>query len=103
MLNILTRIGQKYLNREEENVVGKFLYFKNELIRLIFPEDDDLVELYLSLTRRILSNENVLAPETRKTTVKDLFDRCVELLKYRSPCKYPDIIKYFSAVNLSFL
>ncbi|KAI7894857.1 uncharacterized protein EV154DRAFT_599678 [Mucor mucedo] len=68
MLNILTRIGQKYLNKVEENVV-----------------DDDLAELYLSLTRRILSSENALAPETRKTTVKSLFDHCVELLKYRSP------------------
>lgn len=51
--------------------------------------DDDLAELYLSLTRRILSSENALAPETRKTAIKAHFDKCVELLKHRTSCKYP--------------
>lgn len=66
------------------HVVKADIFFETEL----FFIDDDLAELYLSLTRRILSSENALAPETRNTTIKYLFDHCVELLKHRTSCKY---------------
>ncbi|CAO3698396.1 unnamed protein product [Rhizopus stolonifer] len=67
MLNILSRMGDNYLNKEEENIV-----------------DEDVVELYLSLTRRILS-KSVLSKENKIRAIQNYHEKCVDLLKYRSP------------------
>lgn len=46
--------------------------------------DEGLVELYLSLTRRILLS----GFEGVNESVQSHYDKCLELLKYRAPCKY---------------
>lgn len=68
LLYILNRIDKKYLNKEEDNVI-----------------DDDLVDLYLSLTKRILSSNAALSSEARNTAIQNHFDITVDLLKYRTP------------------
>lgn len=64
MWTVLDRIDKMYLNKEEENVV-----------------DEGLVELYLSLTRRILLS----GFEGVYESVQSHYEKCLELLKYRAP------------------
>lgn len=49
--------------------------------------DDDVIDLYLSLTRRILFSENALEAEHRNTAIQSHSDKCVDLLKHRPSCK----------------
>ncbi|KAI9281150.1 hypothetical protein BY458DRAFT_430265 [Sporodiniella umbellata] len=66
LLHILTRIGEFYMNIEEDNVV-----------------DTDTVQLYLSLTKRILS-ASTLSKDTKAKTIQSHYKKCIELLKRRS-------------------
>lgn len=51
---------------------------------LMIYVDEGLAELYLSLTSRIL----LIGFEGVNESIQIHYDKCVELLKYRAPCKY---------------
>lgn len=85
MWSVLDRIDKMYLNREEENVVGKLnLSIRTFHLILTIHVDEGLAELYLSLTRRILLS----GFQGTNESIQSHYDKCVELLKYRAPCKY---------------
>ncbi|CEJ01490.1 hypothetical protein RMCBS344292_15515 [Rhizopus microsporus] len=67
LLYILARIEGKYLNKEEPNIV-----------------DGDVVDLYLSLTKRILGKESVLEIENKTEAIQTYYEKCIDLLKHRS-------------------
>lgn len=84
LLYILARIEGKYLNKEGPNVVGKFKLslFLKQLI--YFTIDGDVVDLYLSLTKRILGKESVLELENKTEAIQTYYEKCIDLLKHRS-------------------
>ncbi|RCH86084.1 hypothetical protein CU098_001180, partial [Rhizopus stolonifer] len=67
-IELLNRIDKKYLNIGQENVV-----------------DEDLVGLYLSLTRRMLLNQDTFEQEQRYHLIKQYYEKSLELIKYRNP------------------
>jgi tRNA guanosine-2'-O-methyltransferase len=46
-----------------------------------------MVELYLSLSRRVLYSENALEADQRNAAIQNHFEKCVDLLKHRTSCK----------------
>ncbi|ORE02050.1 hypothetical protein BCV72DRAFT_252709 [Rhizopus microsporus var. microsporus] len=73
LLYILARIEGKYLNKEESNVV-----------------DGDVVDLYLSLTKRILGKESALELENKTEAIQTYYEKCIDLLKHRSSAVDPN-------------
>ncbi|ORE16390.1 hypothetical protein BCV71DRAFT_265697 [Rhizopus microsporus] len=73
LLYILARIEGKYLNKEGPNVV-----------------DGDVVDLYLSLTKRILGKESVLELENKTEAIQTYYEKCIDLLKHRSSAVDPN-------------
>ncbi|KAI8988894.1 hypothetical protein BDB01DRAFT_719270 [Pilobolus umbonatus] len=88
LLYILNRMGKKYLNKEEDNVV-----------------DDDVNDKLLSLTEKILLNEDTLSLDTRTRVIREHYETTVELLKYRSPTVNPnkEMSKPFHIVLLNII
>ncbi|KAG1051318.1 hypothetical protein G6F43_006464 [Rhizopus delemar] len=68
LLYILSRIDKKYLNKEEDNII-----------------DEDVIDLYLSLTKKILAKEGILSRENKVKAIQNHYEQCIDLLKYRSP------------------
>ncbi|KAI8359079.1 hypothetical protein EDC96DRAFT_545587 [Choanephora cucurbitarum] len=64
---ILNRIDKYYLNVGEDNVV-----------------DEDLVRLYLSLTKRILLGKTALESKQREQLIYQYYGKCIEFMKYRN-------------------
>ncbi|KAI8390273.1 hypothetical protein BD560DRAFT_362076 [Blakeslea trispora] len=64
---LLNRMDKYYLNVGEDNVV-----------------DEDLVHLYLSLTKRILLGKTTLEQEQRKQLIQQHYSKCIEFMQYRN-------------------
>ncbi|CEP13385.1 hypothetical protein [Parasitella parasitica] len=65
-LPLLKRIDDRYLNKDEEE-----------------PVDDDVMALYLSLSEKIILGKGALEDRERAIVVKQHYDTCLDLLKYR--------------------
>ncbi|EPB84910.1 hypothetical protein HMPREF1544_08345 [Mucor circinelloides 1006PhL] len=65
-LELLKRIDGRYLDKEEEE-----------------PVDDDVMALYISLSEKILLDSETLEDKDRIDTIKQHYDTCLDLLKYR--------------------
>ncbi|KAF7728535.1 Tar (HIV-1) RNA binding protein 1 [Apophysomyces ossiformis] len=72
-LSILKRIESQYLNADDDNAT-----------------DDDLIELLLSTTRRIMQGRAEFDPDTRKQLIRDYHSKCLQLLKARSTSLVPN-------------
>lgn len=86
-LELLKRIDGRYLDKEEEEPVGKSILCCLRSMDHSLQLDDDVMALYISLSEKILLDSETLEDKDRIDTIKQHYDTCLDLLKYRPTSK----------------
>lgn len=111
-LPLLKRIDDRYLNKEDEEPVGNYTFYQIKvdcnvvllLTRFMVYLDDDVMALYISLTERILLGKDTMEDQQRSDTIKQHYDTCLDLLKYRPTCKQLIVLSaYHMDIDIYFL
>lgn len=86
---LLKRIDGRYLDKEQEEPVGKLraTILLTTSHSLLLTIDDEVMALYLSLTEKILLDSEALEETDRIESIKQHYDTCLDLLKYRPTSK----------------
>ena len=82
--DILSRIDSQYLNEDEDNAYGKYPNTTKIALlytHILFLADDDLVDLLISVTRRVLVTDDTLKKDIREKLITESFERCTKLLQ----------------------